>query len=185
MRLSASILSLAALTLSASACIVEAPSDPDSAARAAVTVEKAPTSLVKSGAVFDERLELVGAELKPGRLTPGGSVQVTVYYLVRSELTEDQEVFVHVEDPSGQMNRFVLDHPVAGGTYPAKRWRVGETLRDTYTIRLPQGASPSSVNVWTGMWNPKSGDRMKVGNAEGVRHDGSDRVLLVQLPVSR
>ncbi|HLT28530.1 MAG TPA: hypothetical protein VK013_00700 [Myxococcaceae bacterium] len=185
MRRSSSLPAFAVLFLLASACIVEAPSSPDSAAREAATVEKAPATLVKNGAVFDDRLELVGAEFKPGRLTPGGAVEVTVYYLVRSELSSDQEVFVHVEDPSGQMNRFVLDHAIANGVYPAQRWRVGETLRDSYTIRLPGDASPRAVDVWTGMWNPKTGERMKVGNAEGVRHDGNGRVLLVQLPVSR
>lgn len=185
MRSSRCLPAIAVFCVLASACIVEAPSSPDSAAREAATVEKAPATVVKNGAVFDERLELVGAEFKPGRLTPGGSVEVTVYYLVRSELTSDQEVFVHVEDPSGQMNRIVLDHPVADGVYPAPRWRVGETLRDTYRIRLPSDTGVRTVNVWTGMWNPKSGDRMKVGNAEGVRHDGNDRVLLVQLPVAR
>jgi hypothetical protein len=185
MRPFRSLPALTVLSALASACIVEAPSSPDSAAREAATVEKAPATLVKNGAVFDERLELVGAEIKPGRLTPGGSVEVTAYYRVRAELTSDQEVFVHVEDPSGQMNRLVLDHPMAKGVYPAPRWRVGEILRDSYTIRLPRDASPRTVNVWTGLWNPKSGERMKVGNAEGVRHDGQDRVLLVQLPVSR
>lgn len=165
-------------------CIVEAPTDPDHVARATATVEEAPASLVKNGAVFEGKLELVGAEFKPGRLTPGGSVEVTAYYLVRGELSVDQEIFVHVEDPAGQMRRLVLDHPAAGGVYPSSRWKSGEIIRDTYVIRLPREATARSVNVWTGLWNPKTDERMKVEATERVRHDGSNRVLLVQLPVT-
>src|SRR5690606_6962692 len=116
MRRSSSLPAFAVLFLLASACIVEAPSSPDSAAREAATVEKAPATLVKNGAVFDDRLELVGAEFKPGRLTPGGAVEVTVYYLVRSELSSDQEVFVHVEEIGRASCRERVESAVGGAT---------------------------------------------------------------------
>lgn len=177
---------LAAITVTvASACIVEAPTADDLPGRKRATVERVPQSVTSNGAVFDDKLELVGAEFKPGSLTPGGEVQVTVFYRVLGELDADYEVFVHVEDPAGTMQRMVRDHPPAGGGYPTTRWRKGETIRDTYSLRLPDGVVPRAVNVWTGMWNPKTEARMRVATADNVRHDGDNRVLLIQLPVTR
>jgi len=177
---------LAGLTIATAAgCIVEAPTSEDLPARRRATVERVPAAAVRNGAVFDDKLELVGAEFTPGALKAGDEVRVTVFYKVLAELDADYEVFVHAEDPAGVMKRFVNDHPPAGGGYPASRWRKGETIRDTYSLRLPSGALPRAVDVWTGMWNPKTERRMRVGEAQGVRHDGENRVLLIQLPVSR
>lgn len=166
-------------------CIVEAPTSEDLPARRQATVEQVPSTALKNGAIFDGKVQLVGAQVSPGALAPGGEVTVTVFYKVLSELQEDVEVFVHAEDPGGLMKRFVRDHRPAGGGYPSTRWRPDETIRDTYTLRLPSGPVPASINVWTGLWVPKTERRLSVGNAEGVRHDGDNRVLLIQLPVKR
>jgi hypothetical protein len=39
------------------------------------------------------------------------------------------------------------------------------------------------VNVYVGLWLPRTEERIKVRNPQTVRTDGNDRVLLVQLPV--
>ena len=167
------------------ACIVEAPTSDPAPGRAKATVKDVPPMNVKSGADFAGKVQLVGAEVKPGSLTAGGSATITVFYRVLDELDRDYQIFVHVEDPEGRMRRFNLDHAPAAGAYPTRQWRKGETVKDEYVLQLPGGEVPKAVDVWTGFWHPESDSRLKVRSTANVRHDGSDRVLLVQIPVTR
>ena len=166
-------------------CIVEAPGGASPSARRAATVAKVPPVSVKSGATFEGKVEVVGASLEPGRAVPGEPVRVTMFFRVLAPLSEDYLVFVHVEDAAGRGERMNVDHKPAGGLYPTSQWRVGETVKDEFTFTLPTGgATPASVNLLFGFWQPETDTRLKLSNPQAVRSDGRDRVLLAQLPVA-
>src|SRR3954462_9792652 len=88
-------------------CIVPAPSSektPDRQKAAAAAAPVAPIE-VKNGANFEDKVELVGAMLAPGRVAPGEALRVTAYFRVMDEIKDDYMIFVHVEDVDGKVDR--------------------------------------------------------------------------------
>jgi hypothetical protein len=168
-----------------SACIVEAPGGSSPNERRQAVVTQVPPLSVRNGANLEDKVELVGATVNPGRIAPGEAARVTVYFKVLKPLEEDYMVFVHVEDAQGRMERLNVDHKPAGGLYPTTQWKPGETVKDEFSFQLPPGASPHQLNLWLGFWDPKTDARLQLKNPEAVRNDGRNRLLLVQVPVEQ
>jgi hypothetical protein len=167
------------------ACIVEAPGGASEAERRQATVQQVPPLALKSGANLGGKVEIAGATVQPGRVVPGEAARITVFFKVLEPLAEDYTVFVHVEDADGKVERMNIDHKPAGGLYPTTQWKAGETVKDEFNLYLPPGASVRAVNLWMGLWEPRTDTRLKLTNPEGVRNDGKDRILLVQVPVAQ
>ncbi len=181
-------LPLAALVVPAalwSACIVEAPGGASPKDRRQAVVTQVPPLSVNSGANFEDKVELVGATVLPGRLAPGDSARVTAYFKVLKPLEEDYLIFVHLEDAEGRMERVNVDHKPAGGLYPTTQWKPGETVKDEFILSLPSGVTARTLNLWLGFWEAKTDTRLQLRNPEAVRNDGRSRVMLVQVPVAR
>lgn len=168
-----------------SACIVEAPGGSSPNERRQAVVAQVPVLTVRNGANFEDKVELVGASVQPGRVSPGGVARVTVYFKVLKPLEEDYTIFVHVEDADGAMERLNADHKPAGGLYPTTQWKAGETVKDEFNIAVPAGSSARAVSLWMGFWEPNSDTRLHLKNPQAVRNDGRDRILLVQVPVEQ
>jgi hypothetical protein len=166
-------------------CIVEAPGGASPEERRQATVAQVPPLHLQTGANLGGKVELVGATIQPGRVTPGEPARVTAYFKVLQPLEDDYLIFVHVEDADGRMERLNIDHKPAGGMYPTSAWKPGETVRDEFSILLPSGASARSLNLWLGLWEPKSDARLPLTNPDKVRNDGRHRILLAQVPVAR
>jgi hypothetical protein len=164
-----------------SACIVEAPSSEKSTPSSARAQGK-PVP-VKNGAILGDgqQIELVGATFLPPSVTPGDSTRVVLVFRALQPLAENWEIFVHVEDAEGRPERMNIDHPPRR---PTSGWRSGEVVEDEFNINLPANWRVRGVNVFVGLWLPRTEARMKVRNPETVRTDGNNRVLLVQLPVA-
>ncbi|HEX8821645.1 MAG TPA: hypothetical protein VF794_17100 [Archangium sp.] len=179
------LLSLLASASLLCACIVEAPGGSSPNERRQAVVAQVPTLQVRNGANFEDKVELVGATVQPGRIAPGELARVTAYFKVLKPLEEDYMVFVHIEDAEGRMERLNADHKPAGGLYPTTQWKVGETVKDEFNIGLPAGAPARALNLWVGFWDPKTDARLQLKNPEVVRNDGRSRILLVQVPVEQ
>jgi hypothetical protein len=180
--------SLLALLVPASllcACIVEAPGGSSPNERRQAVVTQVPALSVRSSANFEDKVELVGASVQPGRIAPGEVARVTAYFKVLKPLDEDYMIFVHVEDAEGRMERLNVDHKPASGLYPTTQWKPGETVKDEFNIALPSSSTARSLNLWVGFWEPKTDARLQLKNPDAVRHDGRNRILLVQVPVAQ
>jgi hypothetical protein len=167
------------------ACIVEAPGGSKPNERRQAVVTQVPPLSVKSNANFEDKVELVGATVQPGRIAPGEAARVTAYFKVLKPLEEDYMIFVHVEDAEGRMERLNADHKPAGGLYPTTQWKPGETVKDEFNIMLPSGASSRALHLWMGFWHPATDARLQLKNPDAVRNDGRNRILLVQVPVEQ
>ncbi|WP_164010055.1 hypothetical protein [Pyxidicoccus trucidator] len=185
MRLKLSSVVLPSVLLLGTACIVEAPGGASPQERRAATVTQVPPLSLRNGANLGGKVELVGATVQPGRLTPGEQAKVTLYFKVLQPIEDDYMVFVHVEDVEGRMERMNVDHKPAGGLYPTSQWKAGETVKDEFNVYLPASASPRALNLWLGLWEPRTDSRLRLTNPEAVRNDGKDRILLGQVPVAR
>jgi hypothetical protein len=175
-------LALIALVSLGTACIVEAPGGDGE--KPAVQVDRKPAT-VKNGAVLGGKIELLGATFAPGTLVPGEPAHVALYFRVLDPIDQDYSVFVHVEDADGRVQRANFDHPPAGGRYPTSKWKKGETIRDEFQLLVPAGVPLRAINLYVGLWQPQSDSRLQVTNADKVRTDGQNRVMLAQVPVAQ
>lgn len=163
-----------------SACIVPAPTSEKAPERVR---PPAPVLEVRNGAILGGKVEVVGAQVAPGRLSPGESGKVTVFFKVLEPVPADYMVFVHVEDADGRVERINADHAPIGGQYPTSKWKVGELLRDEFTIYVPPGMPVRALNVLIGLWDPKTDSRLQLTNPGAVRNDGNSRITLASIPV--
>ncbi|MFL5348509.1 MAG: hypothetical protein ACJ8AT_27245 [Hyalangium sp.] len=183
MRLSR--LSVLLPTVLLSACIIEAPGGATESERRQATVQQVPPLALKSGANLGGKVEIAGAMVQPGRVVPGEPAHVTVFFRVLQPLEDDYIVFVHVEDTEGKLERMNLDHKPASGVLPTTQWKPGETVRDEFTVSLPSGVSVRGINIWMGLWEPRTDTRLPLKNPQEVRNDGHDRILLATVPVAQ
>ena len=160
-------------------CIVPAPTDPRESSTARTPPQPAS---VKLGANFGDKLILLGAKFSPARVTLTTPMAVTLVFQTRAPLGEDDNIFVHVEDAATGAQVANVDHAPTGG--PTSRWLPGELHQDDFTVALPPTSSAKAVNVWVGLWNPKTDVRQAVTNPTAVRTDGHDRVLVGAFPAA-
>lgn len=173
----------AAALLLASSCIVEAPGGQRATPeRARAVVTQVPPLSVQNGANLGDKVEIVGATILPGRVLPGESAKVTVFFKVLEELDVDYMVFVHVEDAEGRSERINADHRPAGG-YSTTQWKKGETVKDEFSVYVPPATSARGLNLLIGFWDPKTDERLPLRNPDKVRSDGNNRILLAQIPI--
>lgn len=174
---------MAAATL-AGGCIVEAPTGEKPAPeKARAVIAQVPATTVQNGANLEDKVEIVGATFSPGQVMPGETVRVTVFFKVLDQLEGDYMVFVHAEDADGRSDRINADHRPAGGAYPTNQWKKGETVKDEFSIYVPPGMPVRGLNLFIGLWEPKTDQRLKLKNPDKVRSDGNNRILIAQIPV--
>ena len=163
------------------ACIVEAPTSEKAGSQGQAARAQVKAVPVKNGAVLGDLAELVGATFAPPTVSAGDSTRVVLVFRTIKPTGDDWQVFVHVEDSEGRGERVNADHAFKT---PPSVWKAGEIVQDEFAISLPPGWRSRAVNVYVGLWQPGTNARIKVRNPEAVRTDGSDRVLLAQLPVA-
>lgn len=165
-------------------CIVPAPTSEKAPERAKAVAAPAAPVEVRNGANFEDKVELSGAIVNPGRVAPGEALRVTAIFRVLDAIPDDYMIFVHIEDVDGKADRLNADHAPVSGTYPTSKWKKGETVRDEFTIYVPPGMPVRGLNILIGLWDPKTDARMKLKNVDAVRHDNNNRILLAQVPVA-
>ena len=176
---------LAVTVLLLSSCIVPAPSSEEQQGAPADKQAKpaAPPLAMKSGAIIDGRVQILGATATPGQISPGEGTRIQIYFKVLKKMAEDYTIFVHVEDVDGRVERMNVDHQPNNGKSPTSEWKEGDTVRDDFGLYLPPGMPVRGLNLWVGLWEATKDVRLKVTNPSEVRTDGNDRVLLLTVPV--
>lgn len=93
----------------------------------------------------------------------GQPVRVTLTWYVVQPLTNDYTVFVHLLDKDGHV-RGQVDAPPVYGTRPTSTWNTGETIEDTYEVRLAPDAPPGDYRIEIGLYLPTTFQRLYVVN---------------------
>ncbi len=110
-------------------------------------------------ASFERGLDLVGYDLDPDTLQPGGTLALTLHWTARDWVDAPYTVFVHLLDPSGQ--RVAQDDgPPLNGLHPTNHWVPGERLRDERRLSLPADAGPGRYRLIVGWTDPVAQDRV-------------------------
>ena len=140
---------------------------------------------------FDDKIWIVGFSTSTPLVSKRDEFEVTVYYQSIKPVTTSQKVFMHI-DKRGTSNRIHSDHwplnltaggeddKACTGCYRTDHWLPGDVIVDTYRKKVPSG-NPSGIHdVWTGLYRPAGGARMKVKDwdRDQISHDGGNRVRL-------
>lgn len=117
--------------------------------RGSLLLDALPSDAKKVGAVFGDRIELVGYRLDPVTPKRGDTVTVTLYWSAQRPINEDYMVFVHGDAIVGNARRIHGDHYPAKGKYPTDVWQSGEVVADPFEIRIDgdYGAPQLGINV--------------------------------------
>ncbi len=109
---------------------------------------------------------LVGYDLPAMEVTPGGTLDLTLYWQAKESTGDRLSVFVHLLDAQGTIIGQSDGEP-GNGAYPTSSWVPGETLTDrrTLTVRADAPAGPAILVV--GLYDPVTGKRVPWLDATG------------------
>jgi len=128
---------------------------------------------------LDSQLRFLGYDLTGAKAVAGGALRLTLYWLPLRRMDTSYTVFVHLLDAAGRVVA-QQDSAPAGGQAPTSGWLENEVIADSLEIPLSSELHPGSYAVEVGMYDPATGQRLKVEQAE---QPPADRVLLEPVQV--
>lgn len=111
-------------------------------------------------------ITLIGYDA-PERLAPGDTLRLALIWQARDAVGGDFKVFVHVFAPDGTLAAQADAVPVYW-TYPTTVWQPGETIRDVHVIPLEATLPRGDYRVLVGMYDPVTGARLPLRDAQGT-----------------
>jgi hypothetical protein len=142
--------------------------------------ERAPLPARPLSAELDRKLELLGWEIRDlkGRLCEsvigGEPYELSLFFRVRDRLSEDWQIFVHVD---GFQQRLNADHSPLAGLAPTSSWLVGDWVIDRHRLRIDASFLPGVYGVYAGLYRGEQ--RLSVTRGAA----GANRVFLGELRV--
>ena len=98
---------------------------------------------------------------------PGEDVRVTLYWLGSRHPDKDYKVFVHLRDLADQQMISQHDSDPVYGFTPMTRWEPGELMADEHLLPLSADTPPGTYQLWVGMYDPATGERLTRADAPG------------------
>jgi 4-amino-4-deoxy-L-arabinose transferase-like glycosyltransferase len=105
------------------------------------------------------QVTLLGYDVDRLDMTPGESVNVTLYWAAQVPIPVDYTVFVHLAAPQGPPYAQDDTQP-RRGAYPTSFWDVGEIVSDPHTILVPHDLPPGEYPLVAGMYLLETGERL-------------------------
>jgi hypothetical protein len=126
------------------------------------------------------KVELLGYDLIPQQVEPGGTVHLTLVWRCLDEMEVPYTVFTHLLDADERI-RGQKDNQPGGGQYATTLWTMGEVIVDEYEIEVHGDAPPGRHVIEVGMYNPANNmQRLQVFDPTGT---AGDRILLGEVQV--
>jgi hypothetical protein len=136
----------------------------------------------------EERVDDLNARLDGGinllgylgwNLSPaaGEVTQVQLQWRADQAPPKPYKVFLQLLDPRNQVIA-QRDAEPAGESRPTTTWQPGETVLDNHGVLIPPGTPPGSYRRIIGMYDPETGERLKLP-------DGGDSISLAPINVRR
>ena len=121
--------------------------------------------------------QLLGYQVTPAVVEPGGMVEVTLYWQALTRTDQDYAVFVHLLSEVGTMVAQRDTYPGLG-RYPTTAWEPGVAFADTYRVHVPETAyAPDVGYVQIGIYLP-DGPRL-------TTPEGDDALSLAMVEIRR
>jgi 4-amino-4-deoxy-L-arabinose transferase-like glycosyltransferase len=123
--------------------------------------------------VFASEIKLRGHSTGKSVFAPGAVVPLDLYWEVLRSPTADYTVFVHLLNEAGeQVSGF--DRPAGGGTLPTSTWQIGQILRDSYPLAIPETLPSGKYSVRVGMYTWPSLARLPITAGQDSIGDSID-----------
>lgn len=152
--------------------------------REVLLTEKPTPSHPVTGVRFDDgRIEVLGFDTDKDAYRPGDKMLVHVYLHVPGERPADDyqlQVEAWLPEPTPRPARSSL-RLTAGGVLPTSRWRAGEYIRDTFSVRLPGKWKPGTMTLGLAMSSREKGWQAPTGP---TRADAAHVAVLGQVPLT-
>jgi len=113
-----------------------------------------------------DQVRFLGYDLKSDRVSPGGFVELTLYWQAKRAMDVNYTVFTQVLDANYQAIG-QWDNWPRRNAYPTKLWAAGEIVDDPYSIPIDPHAPPGEYTIAVGMYDAKTGERLPVTLADG------------------
>jgi tetratricopeptide (TPR) repeat protein len=111
---------------------------------------------VKKNIGFGGAIELIGYDIKHGK-----KPEITYYWKATDNINKDWTAFVHFIEPNGRI-AFQNDHLLFSGGKPSTHWVKGEFYKERLKIVIPQGLKSGTYSIRIGLWDPETGERLKI-----------------------
>jgi 4-amino-4-deoxy-L-arabinose transferase-like glycosyltransferase len=134
-----------------------------------------------SGVMLGDEVKLLGYDLAPGPVQPGGNLYVTLYWQGQREMEKSYKVFVHVYDGEGNIVA-QRDWLPGLGVKPTSGWEMSEVVADRHIVPVEEGVAAGKYEVAVGMYEEGSGERLAAYGPDGERLD-QDRIILGRVEV--
>lgn len=139
-----------------------------------------PDDVTPVSVFLNDEIELVGYKLHDKEVAPREKFGLTLYWRSLTIPNDNYTVFVHVMGPDQSM-RGQWDSMPVGGQAPTGGWIPGEIIEDHYEVPMQKDAPPWEYDVFVGMYNPATGQRLPVSGSKQPLSD--NRVWLTRLQV--
>jgi hypothetical protein len=111
---------------------------------------------------FGEQILLLDHEVE----TLSDELVLKLWWYCQQTSQEDMTVFAHVYDEAGQLIAQADGYPILG-LFPARRWEVGDLVRDVRYITLPEDMAGTSYTVAVGWYHVGTGERLPAFDQRG------------------
>jgi hypothetical protein len=140
-----------------------------------------PLSITRQDVRFGNVLRLRGYHLERESAHPGESVALTVYWQAMEKPSQLYAVFNHLR-ASDNSTLWHGDSWPQAGLYTTDHWSKNEVVAETYTIVIPENIAPGEYPLYTGVYDPFTGDRLPAMSLHGERLL-NDEFILFRLTV--
>jgi hypothetical protein len=121
-----------------------------------------------------DQVTLLGYDVSPEAVQPGQSLNLTLYWQARREMSKDYTVFTHLIAADGRIVAQQDNQPVEG-RYPTSIWDTGEIVVDRYQLSIAPDAPGGEYHLEVGMYLLSTLERLKVASRD---EKGQDHILL-------
>jgi hypothetical protein len=136
----------------------------------------APLLRTRRAGRFGDTLLLQGFQLGRARPHAGDQVPLTVYWKALERPNRLYAVFNHLRAPDGTVV-WQGDSWPQDGLYTTDHWLRGEVVAETYMIPLPDDLPPGVYTLYTGVYDPATGERLEATTTRGDQLTNNELAL--------
>jgi len=132
-----------------------------------LTLADIPADLQPVDITYGSAMRLLGYQVQPAVVPPGGSINVTLYWQALVPMTRDYSIYLHLFGRGGQRIGKRDSYP-GRGTYPTRLWQPGDVVRDTFEVPVaPDAVTPTAALLEVGLYDLPSMQNLPAQDAAG------------------
>ncbi|MEN6478008.1 MAG: glycosyltransferase family 39 protein [Anaerolineales bacterium] len=128
-----------------------------------------------------DQIDLLGYDGDVAAVDAGDTLTLGLHWQAQTAIAADYKVFIHVVDEANQIVAQDDSMP-QGNTRATTTWHVGEVVLDEHSIALPDGLPAGRYQVYLGMYELATMQRLPIVDKDGLRV-ADDRLLIATIEI--